>query len=147
MEKKETAQKEEENEENGNVKIKFEPLSAPGKKNSERCYKKLKTVNWEGFKLDDDELLEHAPKKSKDDSNKHEVKFKKPQTIKIQGSEPINDGEYIEIEVIEGDGKVNKQYYNKKRLERKEFLAKRIKNRHDEYTKAKEFFKSHQNEE
>ena len=91
------------------------------KDHDEKKFKKKKSVNWE----------------------KVEEQQKKPE-VKLS---PDNDKEYLEIEVINEDGKTIKEKVKYESKERKEFAKKREEKMHDEYKKAKEFLEKHKNEE
>lgn len=123
----------------------FNGQSAPCAK----YFKTRKSVNWNIRKFEEinkENYDNFMKKKSKDDNDKV-VKFS---AEKVLGgnSEDENDNEFIAIEVIEGDGKIQKLYQSDKRRRASEqFIEKREKIRRDEYTKAKEFYKSHQNED
>ena len=86
--------------------------------------KKRKSVNWES-----NIQKEEEQKKNKDVSLRE------------------NPKDFLEIEVINKDGNIIKQNVKYEHKTSKEFSKKREENSHNEYTKAKEFFVKHKNDE
>ena len=105
-------------------KIKKEKSREENDNKENKKFKKMKSVNWE--------------------SNIHFEKLKIEEEIKISKENPKD---FIEIEVINQDGKVIKEHVKYDHKTSKEFSKKRIENSHNEYTKAKEFFVNHENDE
>ena len=58
-----------------------------------------------------------------------------------------NPKDFLEIEIINKDGNIIKQNVKYEHKASKEFSKKREENSHNEYTKAKEFFVKHKNDE
>jgi hypothetical protein len=92
--------------------------------------KKKKSVNWDLAKSDD--------------KNSEQNEKEKKSEIKDFNQ---NDKEFLEIEVINNDGSTIKEHVKYEKKERKEFIKKREEKSHNEYTKAKEFVESHNNED
>ena len=87
-------------------------------------YKSKKSVNWE---------------------SKSDIKLEeKKEQVKISNG---NNKDFLEIEVINKDGTINKENVKYEHKTSKEFSQKRIENSHNEYTKAKEYFINHKSDE
>ena len=102
--------------------IKIENKEEKNEKKELKKLKSRKSVNW-------DSKIEKEEKKGK---------------VNISN---INSNDLLEIEVINKDGNVEKEYVKYERRASKEFNQKREENSHNEYTKAKEFLASHKNDE
>ena len=74
-----------------------------------------------------------------------EEENKKKKEGKISSKE--NPKEFLEIEVINKDGNIVKENVKYEHKTSKEFSKKREEYAHNEYTKAKEFFVKHKNDE
>ena len=133
--------------------------------------KKKKSVNWDVKNLEDNELQNklhpvtmkitepktpYTPYEEGDDEyfNKlNEVNKAKPtedilaQVINTLEKIPENNEDYMEIEVIEKDGTVVKKMVKKDKKENKEFQEKKKKAYHNEFAIAKEFMKTHKDED
>ena len=92
--------------------------------------KKKKSVNWDNVKSED--------------KNSEQSEKEKKSEIKDLNQ---NDKELLEIEVINHDGSTIKKHVKYEKKESKEFSKKREEKSHNEYTKAKEFVESHNNED
>ena len=92
--------------------------------------KKKKSVNWDIVKSED---------KNSDQNGKD-----KKSEIKDSNQ---NDKELLEIEVIKDDGSIIKEQVNYEKKESEEFIKKREEKSHNEYTIAKEFVETHNNED
>ena len=86
-------------------------------------FKSKKSVNWE--------------------ANADKEKIKTEKKVEI----PSDPKDFLEIEVIKEDGNTIKERVKYEHKTSKEFSQKRVENSHNEYTKAKEFFVSHKNDE
>ena len=104
--------------------IKLENKEEKSEKKELKKLKSRKSVNW-------DSKTENEEKQEKEKVN----------------ISNINSKELLEIEVINKDGNVEKEYVKYEHRPSKEFNQKREENSHNEYTKAKEFLESHKNDE
>ena len=86
-------------------------------------FKSKKSVNWE--------------------VNADNEKVKTEKKVEI----PSDPKDFLEIEVIKEDGNTIKERVKYEHKMSKEFSQKRVENSHNEYTKAKEFFVNHKNDE
>ena len=104
--------------------IKIENKEEKSDKKELKKLKSRKSVNW-------DSKIENEEKK-------------KLEKVNISN---INSKDFLEIEVINKDGNVEKEYVKYEHKSSKEFNQKREENSHNEYTKAKEFLATHKNDE
>ena len=112
-------------------------------KKYERKLQKHKTVNWRRHSLDEIKIFSEENKKITEDSKSVGKKSAGKKAQNQLSIKPIGKDAFIEIEVIDKDGKAFKKIVKDECEGSEEFLKKRRKSNHGEYAKCREYLKTH----